>query len=236
MFARARTHLSYANVMATVAVFIALGGGAWAAFKLPANSVKSKNIKDGQVKSADVADDGLKGADIDESSLGEVPSATDADTLDGFDSTGYAPVGSQQWTPLTFSTDVTFCHWDNYGNGFNPAEYFRDPAGVVHLRGLVKATNGTVFSCGSFPTGDLAVNHEHPLAAGHLPQNREVFTVTSNDKSGRVDVMPYGEVVIEDGYPAWADAKTWVSLDGISFRCGPAGSDGCPQSFEPPTR
>lgn len=77
---------SYANVMATVAVFIALGGGAYAALSLPAgsvtskqiaknavrakqikkravrkkelarNAVRSRKIKDGRVKSFDLAD------------------------------------------------------------------------------------------------------------------------------------------------------------------------------------
>src|SRR5438132_7945776 len=52
---RIRQHLSYANVMATLAVFLALGGGAYAAFHLPRNSVRSRNIVNGQVKRADVS-------------------------------------------------------------------------------------------------------------------------------------------------------------------------------------
>jgi hypothetical protein len=47
--------LTYANVMATVAVFAALGGGAYAAIKLPANSVGSKQIKKKAVTPAKVA-------------------------------------------------------------------------------------------------------------------------------------------------------------------------------------
>lgn len=50
-----RSHLSYANVMASIAVFIALGGGAYAAFKLPANSVGSKQLRSGAVTPAKVA-------------------------------------------------------------------------------------------------------------------------------------------------------------------------------------
>ena len=46
--------LTYANVMATLAVFIALGAGAYAA-GLPKNSVKSKQIKTGAVKTAELA-------------------------------------------------------------------------------------------------------------------------------------------------------------------------------------
>ena len=39
------SRLTYANVMATAAVFIALGGGAYAAFRLPANSVGTRHVK-----------------------------------------------------------------------------------------------------------------------------------------------------------------------------------------------
>lgn len=49
MLTRLKPHLSYANVMATVAVFLALGGGAFAAVKLQKNSVKTKIIKNGAV-------------------------------------------------------------------------------------------------------------------------------------------------------------------------------------------
>ena len=45
MLSKLRSRLSYANVMATVAVFIALGGGSYAAIKLPANSVGNKQLK-----------------------------------------------------------------------------------------------------------------------------------------------------------------------------------------------
>jgi hypothetical protein len=86
--------LTYGNVMATIAVFIALGAGAYAA-GLPKNSVKSKQIKagavrsveirDGQVSSADVADEGLTAGDVKD---GE-GSGLDADTLDGRSSAGF---------------------------------------------------------------------------------------------------------------------------------------------------
>jgi hypothetical protein len=63
-----REKLTYANVMASIAVFIALGAGAYAA-GLPKNSVGTKQLKDGSVKSAKVADDSLTGTDVNESSL-----------------------------------------------------------------------------------------------------------------------------------------------------------------------
>ena len=42
---RLRNSVSYANVMATIAVFLALGGGAYAALRLPKNSVGTRQIK-----------------------------------------------------------------------------------------------------------------------------------------------------------------------------------------------
>jgi hypothetical protein len=70
---------SPAMVVALLSLFVALSGTAWAASSLPANSVTSGNIVNGQVKSADlranavnsakVANGSLTGADILESSL-----------------------------------------------------------------------------------------------------------------------------------------------------------------------
>ena len=58
----------------------------------------------------------------------------------------------------------------------------------------------------------------------------------SNNSPGRVNVDAdngdyndfEGEVSIEDGFPTFGNAQAWVSLDGISFRCAPSGSGGCP--------
>jgi hypothetical protein len=80
--------LSYANIVASVALFMALGGVSYAASTAATNSVRSSSIKNGQVKNADlganavtsvkIADGQVKGADVLESSLGRVPSAANA--------------------------------------------------------------------------------------------------------------------------------------------------------------
>jgi hypothetical protein len=77
---RATGKLTYANVMATIAVFIALGGGAYAALKLPKNSVGTKQLKREAVTGAKVKKDTLTGQEIKLSSLGQVPSAASATT------------------------------------------------------------------------------------------------------------------------------------------------------------
>jgi hypothetical protein len=75
-------------VVAYLALFFALGGTAIAAKPL----ITGADVQDGSLTGADVSDDStLKGVDIDESDLGKVPSAqnadnaANADTLDGKD-------------------------------------------------------------------------------------------------------------------------------------------------------
>jgi hypothetical protein len=64
-----RTHLTYANVMSTLAVFVALGGSSYAAVQLSRNSVRSTHIKNGQVKSADLATRSVTSAKVRDGSL-----------------------------------------------------------------------------------------------------------------------------------------------------------------------
>lgn len=69
-------------MIGTVALFIALGGGAYAVTTAKKNSVASKSIKAGAVRNGDisdnavtgnkVADDSLTGADLQEATLSEV--------------------------------------------------------------------------------------------------------------------------------------------------------------------
>jgi hypothetical protein len=59
-----RNHLSYANVTATLALFVALSGSAYAAIKLPANSVGTAQIQNKAVTSPKVLDGSLLAADF----------------------------------------------------------------------------------------------------------------------------------------------------------------------------
>jgi Collagen triple helix repeat (20 copies) len=64
MLARFHSWISFANVTALLALFIALGGGAYAAVALERNSVGPKHLKRGAVTSAKVRDKTLRMADI----------------------------------------------------------------------------------------------------------------------------------------------------------------------------
>ena len=59
-----RRALSYSNVMATLAVFVALGGTSYAAI-----TITGKQVRDNSLKSADVRDNSLKSADVKNGSL-----------------------------------------------------------------------------------------------------------------------------------------------------------------------
>jgi hypothetical protein len=94
-----RRHLTYANVVATLALVFALGGGVvYAAGKIGAhgiakNAIRSFHIRNKQVKRQDIAggsinsrkvsNDSLTGKDLKEATLGLVPAAQDARTVNG---------------------------------------------------------------------------------------------------------------------------------------------------------
>ena len=119
-----RDRFTYANVMATVAVFIALGAGAWAA-GLPRDSVKAKQIKAGAVRTAELADGAVNSAKVADGSLqagdfapGQLPQwpqgPAGADGTNGTDGTNgldgtaraYATVDPTTCTPICVPTNT----------------------------------------------------------------------------------------------------------------------------------
>ncbi len=76
-----RSRITYANVVATLALFVAVGtGGAYAA-----NTVFSTDIVDGQVKSVDVGNNEIGSSDVKDNSLNtfDVHSFLGVDVVDG---------------------------------------------------------------------------------------------------------------------------------------------------------
>lgn len=100
----------------------------------------------------------------------------------------------EDWRAVSFLNG-----WTNYGGSYNPAGYFKDNMGMVHLRGLVKS--------GAIP------KHIFILPTGFRPQYRELQPVQTNSNTiGRVDVLTDGRVHVTAGNAGW------LSLDGITFR------------------
>ena len=67
---RLRAHLNYANVVATMALFIALGGTSYAVTQLPRNSVGASQIRSGAVRSAELRSGAVRSTDVANRSLG----------------------------------------------------------------------------------------------------------------------------------------------------------------------
>jgi hypothetical protein len=273
-----RSRLTYANVTATLALFLVLSGGTAVALSgsntvfsddivdnevysadvrndtlsggglvsadvrndtqtSPAGGLGAVDLKPGSVGTSEVAADSLSGGDINESSLGIVPNA---DQLDGIDSTAFAQNGSEVWHEVgtlpepTWGTSPSACYWGNWDTGapvHNSAGFLRDRFGFVHLKGLVDADDGATYNCdfSSFPRESRIFS----LPAGYRPARRNVFATITNGALGRVNVDgPEVFAVLGPGavsvQASEVNAKEWLSLDGISFRCAPSGADGCP--------
>ena len=95
-----RSHLTYANVVATLALFVALStGGAWAAKQLLVTgktvkngSLTGKDVKKRSLTGAQIKPESLTGRQIAEAKLGKVPSAGTADTAANAATLGGVPL------------------------------------------------------------------------------------------------------------------------------------------------
>lgn len=185
-----RSRLTYANVVATLALVLALGGGTvYAALQLGKNSVKSKNIARGAVKGSDlhgkavtspkVKDGAIKLEDI---AAGVIPQL-DADV------TGSATAGPQGGV----NTDTTSPLPLDGTTSFTP-----EAGEVSAIAGEARFTIAAA-AAGQFcsPAVRLLINGE-PTRAFISPESGEDST-TQVQVSGRDAAGPYG--LIDPGTP-----------------------------------
>lgn len=85
-----RDRLTYSNVVATLALFIALGGTGYAAATITSGDIKNRTIRGGDVKK-----NALGGNEINERKLRTVPRATRAQTAAGADISKNAETANQ---------------------------------------------------------------------------------------------------------------------------------------------
>jgi hypothetical protein len=70
LFRKLRTHMTFANTISMIALFIALGGVSWAAVTLPKNSVGATQIKKDAVSRSEVKKSAVAGDEVKNASLG----------------------------------------------------------------------------------------------------------------------------------------------------------------------
>jgi hypothetical protein len=223
VFVKLRSRLTYANLMATVAVFIALGGSSYAAITVTGKNVKDSSltgkdvknssltgsdVKNSSLTGSDIRNNRLTGSDILESSLGKVPTAaaadragtaSNADTVGGKSASAFAPGSTEGLHSITPESD-----WSADVSG-QPLGFWKDPWGDVHLQGaVVKATpatdGSTIFT----------------LPSGYRPGSgyADFVQASSVGTFNWLDVGSTGGVTFFHGN----GSTSYVSLEGIVFR------------------
>jgi hypothetical protein len=202
-----RQRLTYANVMATLALFVALGGVGYAAVHLPKNSVGTKQLKKGAVSGAKVKKHTLTGRNINLAKLGTVPSARTASELTAPEALHV--VGSPGEPSFL---DGTVTRPPEKGVSFHPVGFYKDHEGIVHLEGLANV------GAGADPIEGLLFS----LPPGYRPGQgiSLVFPNVEEEESISIlgtGVSAGGKDLSGDVY-ATAGKGTIASLSGITFR------------------
>jgi hypothetical protein len=154
---RIRTQLTYANVTATLALVLALGGGtAWAASKIrtkqigyhavtapkiDTNAVTASKIRNDEVGTDDVADGSLLAADLAPGAI-PVPEATTWGVVTSAGALAYgqgvtsaaATEGIDGVVTVTFPGDVSRCAAVATVGGTTPDEAQQEEPGTVHVQ------------------------------------------------------------------------------------------------------
>ena len=154
---RLRGRLSYANVAATLALFLALGGGA----AIAAGQITARDLAPDSVGGSELKQDAAKGKHVKEDTLGAVPSAGRANNVlwavvqnpngqananvirAGQTNTGVIESGNV--VEVEFSRDVASCVWiatrGSIGQGNEPAGFVQVSLGSTPTRVEVRSRN-----------------------------------------------------------------------------------------------
>jgi hypothetical protein len=179
--------LNYANVVATLALFVALGGSSYAVTKISGNQLKNRSVAGKKLKR-----NTLGARQIKESRLRTVPRAGNADRLNGFDSgmlvsrlvlrcpegtvaAADVCVETQARPPATYNGGALQC-----GGTDGPPGGGRRLPTYNELR--IAATSDLV----QLAAGGELTSHVYP--SGSSPSGYDVLSMT--DEAGSVGVVP----------------------------------------------
>lgn len=164
MIDRVLRHLSYANVVSTVCLFIVLGGSAVAA----SHAFNGKKIKNRTIPGKKLKKNSITGTEVNEAKLGVVSQAaaasqaTNAGTLGGLGASAF----------MRSNALVAFSHTTTASNTSMNETCLDNPATNGHPKALVLATH-YIGTSGSYSAG----NNPHPTGveyndANGTPANR----------------------------------------------------------------
>jgi len=201
-------------IVAIVALVVAMAGTGYAATQLPKNSVGTKQIKANAVTTAKIKKNAVTGAkvkkgtltgsDINLNKLGTVPSASVANSLAPMEATHLvgAP-GEPGFEGGAFNIPGA------PGFGFQPAGFYKDHNGVVHLQGFVV-------------TGAAPVGAVFTLPTGFRPAPGTAIFFDQFPPGEEGVVLVAGSSTVSGGFAldgkVFAAPESAVSLDGITFR------------------
>jgi len=104
--------------------------------------------------------------------------------------------------PFTFENG-----WHDYSLAYNPARFYKDPFGIVHLSGAI--AGGTLHSTA------------FTLPEGYRPIGLALYSVLSTDTAGGGgNIVPASFFIYRNGwsYVQNGGSNAFVSLEGITFR------------------
>jgi hypothetical protein len=178
-----------------------LADGAVTGGKLADNAVTTPKIADNAVTTPKIANDTVTGEKVKESTLGTVPSATDAQQLGGLPASSYAKSQLEAVHEIGAPGQPVFENGCNNNNvsAFGEAGFYKDGFGIVHLVGVL--------------SGCTSGNSTFTLPAGFRPTDANLMVVAASENtSGEVSVLPSGEVKVF--------GTTAPRLFGLTFRVG----------------
>jgi hypothetical protein len=199
--------VSYSNVMATIAVFVALGGTSYAVAtgsidsrEIKNNTVRSKDLRNGDVRGrdirngtirdADIASDQVQGTHVLESSLGTVPSADAANSAQTA-----ASLSSQ--TKIAYQAAESSGTQTVYNSGKLTISATCGAAGALDVSATTAVDNATIQSNGADPplgTGNASDGDFDTGETAALSDDYEARDVVYTEPGGQVVVVQYATV------------------------------------------
>jgi len=228
MIARLRAQLTYANVAATLAVFLALAGGS--AYALEGrNTVDSGDIINGEVRKNDLRTGAVTTAKIRDRHV----RARDLAPAEAFHVVG------QPGEPALLNGGQGDCLWQSRATAtplpLNAPSFYKDPYGVVHLIGALTVVNGPGGDGVCDVEGETDDEHIFVLPPGYRPARAE-FQVVPGGPSDSIDgedtvligpardvvaggeTLPAGTVSVSGDPNGIESTSGSYVLDGITFR------------------